>query len=117
MILRVRHADDSLLFCGDASARVAGRVAAKCTVLKVAHHGAKDALNDALLDAADPDAAIFSVGYNTYGHPRREGLALLDARGVAAYRTDRCGAITCRFRDGALQVETYRASEDGNDLE
>lgn len=117
MILRVRHADDSLLFCGDASARVAEKVAAKCTVLKVAHHGAKNALDDALLDAADPEAAIFSVGYNTYGHPRHEGLALLDERGIAAYRTDHCGAITCRFSDGALQVETYRASEDENDLE
>ena len=117
MVLRVRHADSSLLFCGDAPAKIAARAAADSTVLKVSHHGAKDSLNAKLLDAVNPEAAIISVGYNTYGHPRKECLEMLNARGIDVYRTDRCGAITCSFRNGELKVTTYCASEDKNDLE
>ena len=117
MVLRVRHADSSLLFCGDAPAKVAARAAADSTILKVSHHGAKDSLNAKLLDAVNPEAAIISVGYNTYGHPRKECLEMLNARSIDVYRTDRCGAITCSFRNGELKVTTYCASEDKNDLE
>ncbi len=115
MVLRISNKEHSLLFCGDAPAKQVKKVAENCTVLKIAHHGAKDALTSELLDMIDPEVAIISVGYNTYGHPRKECLELLDERGIDVYRTDHSGAITVRFKDDEICVEQYCPSEDEND--
>ena len=114
MILRISNDDHSLLFCGDSPAKLVEKVAEECTVLKIAHHGAKDALTANLLDAVNPQVAIISVGYNTYGHPREECIEQLEARGIDVYRTDHSGAITVSFKDDKIYVDQYCAVEDKN---
>ena len=63
-------------------------------VLIAGHHGSKYASSDALLRAVTPEAALISVGFNTYGHPAPETLDRLAYYGIAAYRTDILGDIT-----------------------
>ncbi len=63
-------------------------------LLLVGHHGSKKSTCDAWLDAIAPDAAIISVGYNSYGHPTAETLARLQAHNIPIYRTDQMGDIT-----------------------
>ena len=65
-------------------------------VLIAGHHGSKYASSDALLRAATPEAAVISVGYNTYGHPAPETLLRFAQAGIAVYRTDISGDITIR---------------------
>ena len=48
------------------------------------------------MDAAAPETAVISVGYNTYGHPTDEALARLNLAGAEIYRTDIDGSITVR---------------------
>ncbi len=65
-------------------------------VLMVGHHGSKYATSEELLDAVTPEAAVISVGENTYGHPTPETLARLEERGIPVYRTDERGTVLLR---------------------
>lgn len=113
LILRVEYGAASALFCGDAPAEIVETVASDADLLKVPHHGGRDALSPALLEKASPSAAVVSVGYNSYGHPAPETIELLEISGARILRTDLCGAIDCRLSlDGALRLRAYRPTED-----
>ncbi len=62
-------------------------------VLKVAHHGSADMLPE-LYESLNPSIALVSVGANnSYGHPTKRTLDLLDDIGSKILRTDQLGAI------------------------
>jgi competence protein ComEC len=65
-------------------------------ILKVAHHGSADSFLPKLLELADPEVAVVSVGSrNDYGHPTTDTMSALAAYpGLAVYRTDRDGRVT-----------------------
>ena len=63
-------------------------------VLVAGHHGSKYATSDELLNAVTPEAALISVGYNSYGHPAPETLQKLARNGILIYRTDISGTVT-----------------------
>lgn len=69
----------------------------KCEVMVAGHHGSRYASSDELIEAADPDVALISVGYNTYGHPTPETLARYAAHGIPVLRTDEQGNIVLRM--------------------
>jgi competence protein ComEC len=61
--------------------------------IKVPHHGSKNGLNQELLNVILPEIAIISVGKNSYGHPHKETLELLEKAGILIKRTDIDGDI------------------------
>ena len=70
-------------------------------VLKVAHHGSRNGLNDNLLNVLKPDLAVISAGKgNSYGHPHPETINLLSEAGTKVLRTDLNGTIEV-VSDGA----------------
>lgn len=62
-------------------------------VLVAGHHGSKGSTNRELLDAVTAEAAVVSVGSNSYGHPTNEALYRMTDRGMTVYRTDKQGNI------------------------
>ena len=67
-------------------------------LLVAGHHGSKKSSCEAFLRALSPEAAVISVGTNTYGHPAEETLLRLQEAGIAMYRTDEDGTVTFRMR-------------------
>lgn len=63
-------------------------------VLMVGHHGSKYSSQQDFLSALTPEAAIISVGDNSYGHPTDAAISRLEAVGAEVYRTDNQGCIT-----------------------
>lgn len=63
-------------------------------VLVVGHHGSAGSTCEDLLDAVSPEAALISVGENSYGHPSDVILDRLSRHGVAVFRTDVLGTVT-----------------------
>ncbi|AKM83271.1 hypothetical protein A2422_00035 [Candidatus Woesebacteria bacterium RIFOXYC1_FULL_31_51] len=62
--------------------------------IKVNHHGSKNGLSEKLLQATKPKIAVISVGAkNSYGHPHKEILDLLEKYNVKILRTDQIGNI------------------------
>ena len=100
LVLRLDDNRASVLLEGDAEApseatMLALHRLAPATLLKVGHHGSKTSTNSDFLAAVAPKAAVISVGrHNTFGHPRSEVLARLEAAHIQTFRTDRAGAET-----------------------
>jgi competence protein ComEC len=99
MVLRISYGDTSVLLEGDAEKAVERRIAAlhpqHADLLKVGHHGSATSTTSEILAATKPAFAIISVGFHTsYGLPKPDVLARLQAAGVHVYRTDLNGAVT-----------------------
>ena len=63
-------------------------------VLVVGHHGSKYSTSPALLETLTPEAAVVSVGSNSYGHPAGETLRRLQEAGAEVFRTDLNGKVS-----------------------
>ena len=61
--------------------------------IKVPHHGSKNGLTESLLNAVEPELAVISVGKNSYGHPHKEILKLLEDNNIRVLRTDELGDV------------------------
>ena len=77
-------------------------------LLKVGHHGSRDASSSAFLDAVSPQIAVISVGgKNPYGHPHKEALERLNECGAQIYQTAEKGQIRVRVdQTGTVTVHT-----------
>ncbi|MDO5299068.1 MAG: DNA internalization-related competence protein ComEC/Rec2 [Clostridia bacterium] len=97
----------ALLLTGDLPMKSEPAAVPSCDVLKVAHHGSKNATSDAFLLQTTPELALISVGEgNGYGHPAQRVLDSLEAVGARTLRTDESGCITLWLREGNWRAET-----------
>ena len=101
MVLALRYRRFDMLFTGDlendaedtVSARIGElqeqkKLSDRFEVLKVGHHGSRNATSERLLEITRPDAAWVSAGEkNRYGHPHEEVLERLANWGVSLYNT------------------------------
>ncbi len=99
MVLRVSYGGTSVLLEGDAEKAVERRIASlhhpRSDLLKVGHHGSATSTTPEILAAVKPTYAVISVGFHTsFGLPKPDVLARLQASGVHVYRTDLNGAVT-----------------------
>lgn len=77
------------------------------TLLKVAHHGSRNATSENFLQQIDAAVSVISCGRNnSYGHPHGE---LLERLGGESYilQTADAGALTVTLRNGQAAVEGY----------
>jgi competence protein ComEC len=95
---------ESLLLSAQAQALAAD-------VLVAPHQGSKTSSTPAFVQAVNPAAVIFPVGYrNRFGHPHAEVLQRYRELGSRIYRTDRDGALILRFdAAGAMHIVPQRA--------
>lgn len=115
LLLRHGESGSSALLTGDAESETIERIMTerklgRIDVLKVGHHGSKDAVTSEQLDELSPSVALVSVGEgNRYGHPHADTVADLEESGASVLRTDECGDVSVRFEpDGVLRVSTQR---------
>ena len=98
MVARVTVHGVRVLFTGDLGADAEARLVRddidlRADVLKVPHHGSRDA-DPAFLAASGARVALISVGaHNTYGHPTATTLRWLSRDGMRIHRTDREGDV------------------------
>lgn len=77
-----------------------GELPACYDLLKVGHHGSRNATGEELLEVIRPRAAFCSSGKeNRYGHPHAETLERLAKWGVSLYNTKDRGAVSM-YTDG-----------------
>ncbi len=110
MVLHVSYGQTSVLLEGDAEKAVEHRIAAlhhpHADLLKVGHHGSATSTTPEILQAVKPSFAVISVGFRTsFGLPKADVLARLQASGVHVYRTDLNGAVTFYLDGHAVTPE------------
>jgi competence protein ComEC len=103
LALRLNLGATAVVLAGDAEQRIERFMAQEhpqADLLKVAHHGSATSTTPELLEAVHPRFGVISVGFrSSFGHPRPEVLARLEAAKVVTYRTDTEGAVSF-FLDG-----------------
>lgn len=118
VVLRISYSHAGFLFDADAGDAAEEEMLSNCgsvqsTVLKVGHHGSREATSELWLKAARPRVAVISVGRNnTFGHPSRETLQRLTDCGAQVFRTDRDGAVTITTDGENMHVATTRRENE-----
>lgn len=99
LVFDLRYGSFDVLFPGDADSHVESQYTDHIQalngieVLKVPHHGSKTGMTKEFVEGARPKEAIISVGKNSYGHPSKESISLLEHIGAIIHRTDISGDI------------------------
>jgi len=117
IVLRVTYGSQDILLTGDAEEPAEKRMLAggrplSAEILKVGHHGSSSSSSERFLAAVRPQAAIISVGENSYDHPSPEVVSRLEAAGARVWRTDRSGTIVFTVEPDGWEVlpHPYSAS-------
>lgn len=99
IVLRLEFGAFSALFIGDLEIPQENRLVSSgalrpVTLLKVGHHGSTHSTSPVFLEKLQPKYAFIGVGKNnTYGHPTKRVLDLLEENRVKIYRSDRDGQV------------------------
>ena len=124
VVLRVSLGDSSLLLTGDATEISENEILENGTkpasnVLLAGHHGSAGSTSEAFLKEVSPDYAIISCGSgNSYGHPAKRVVELLEANSIPLYRTDLQGTIsfTLTSQDISFDLDPCNDYTSGSEL-
>jgi beta-lactamase superfamily II metal-dependent hydrolase len=100
IVLSVSYGEVDFLFMGDAGkpvekAMLDAGIVPNVEILKVGHHGGRDASSAAFLAAAQPETALISIDPNNeYGCPHQETLDHLNQVGAKVYCTCNHGNVS-----------------------
>ena len=112
VVTRLTFGEKAFLFTGDAGTEVEKELQAsgyplRADVLKVSHHGSTTGNSKAFLQAVAPSYAVITCGEdNSYGHPHREVLLLLNQLETQVYRCDTHGHVVFTSDGETIRVET-----------
>lgn len=112
-VLHLKYNKNTFLFTGDAEQKaendmIVKKYISKVDVLKVSHHGAKNATTKNFLNKAKPKYAVISVGKNNYKHPTSATLNRLKAVKAKVYRTDKQGTIKASSNGKTIKFSTSK---------
>ncbi len=105
IVFKATYKDASVLFTGDSTKKVENQILKEnfdvdADILKAAHHGSSTSNGEDYLNAVSPEYVIISCGSgNSYGHPHREVMQLLQNKEIEYFRTDEKGTVYY-FGDG-----------------
>lgn len=111
IVSKLTFGGTSFLFAGDAENAVEEKLISsnfdfKVDVLKVAHHGSKNATSQAFLDKVQPQTAVISVGEkNKFGHPSQTVLSRLEKMKIKVFRTDKDGDVKIQSDGNKIEIE------------
>lgn len=120
IVLKITYGNTSFLFTGDAEIPseqylLSNNADIKANVLKVGHHGSSTSTSKEFLEEVNPEYAIISVGKdNSYGHPHKETMELLQKENITTYRTDIDHDILCTSDGNKVACEPYAIPETTN---
>ena len=116
IVLQLDYGETNCLFMGDAESEVEENVTWNdIDILKVSHHGSKDATSLTFLEKVKPEYSIISVGKdNSNNHPSNETLSNLNAVNSKIYRADENGTIILTSDGTNYHFDFDETSLDGN---
>ena len=93
------------------------KVRLQADVLKVGHHGSKNATSEPFLERVCPQAAIISCSAaNSYGHPAVETLERLKEAGCRTWITKDCGAVAVQTDGRVFRIEPWKKESGSQPL-
>ena len=112
LVLRYTYGEESVLLMGDlpqGGEEYLPTEELSAQILKVSHHGSKNATSSAFLDNVNGEVAIISRGsHNIYGHPHEETIERLEEHRYEIYDTAIDGSIFISLRPNTYRVQTMK---------
>ena len=112
LVCHIAYKEFTALFTGDKSVGnedIFYKGVNNISVLKVSHHGSKTGTSEELLLKTTPLYAMISCGKNnSYGHPHKEVISMLDNHDVSYNITSSSGAITIQTNGDTMNVSKHR---------
>ncbi|MDO8493664.1 MAG: MBL fold metallo-hydrolase [bacterium] len=112
LVMRLVYSKTSILLTGDMEENLENYLVSlntgglKSQVLKVGHHGSHTSTSRTFLGYVSPTYAVISLGTdNSYGHPHKETLDILNKFGVSTLRTDIEGTIILKSDGESLIIK------------
>ncbi len=105
-----------ILFTGDLETGAeniffGNNTAMDCDILKVPHHGGKNASSERFIQFTKPEAAVISVGRNNYGHPSEAVLERLNENDTMVFTTLEHGAVIVNSDGEKYRIRTWYRDE------
>lgn len=117
IVLKLSYDDVSFLFTGDATKKVEEKILnkdIKSDVLKVGHHGSAYSNSKEFIDKVNPKYGVIQVGKdNSYKHPHKEVLNILNKNDIKIYRTDESGTIIFTSDGKSINIKTLKTNTNG----
>ncbi|MBR4172843.1 MAG: DNA internalization-related competence protein ComEC/Rec2, partial [Clostridia bacterium] len=115
LVINVRYGDFSALFTGDFEAEEDMTMTPQnIDLLKVGHHGSKDANDFEFLSATNPRIAVISVGKgNRYCLPSKDVIENLESLGSTVLRTDLLGDVRIKVSKNGNMLLSVPLRADG----
>lgn len=114
-IMKLIYGNNTFIFTGDAEKEVEKEVLEKYSnnlnadVIKFGHHGSSTSSSEEFIEAISPKYGIISCGVdNSYGHPHRETLDVINKMDIKTYRTDKQGEITIISDGNEIEIKTEK---------
>ncbi len=96
IVILLEYKNEKVLFMGDMSAKSYKKIShliPEIDILKIGHHGARESVDNFMLDKLKPSEIIISTGKNHYGHPHPEALKTIRNHKIPILSTKEFGAI------------------------
>ncbi len=97
IITLVTYKDKNILFMGDSGvlgfSEIEKNLPSRIDIIKIGHHGAKNTINQEMLNRLNPDYALISTGYNDFNHPHYSTVQLLQKNNIKTLSTNVYGFI------------------------
>ncbi|KKU50191.1 MAG: Beta-lactamase domain protein [Parcubacteria group bacterium GW2011_GWA1_47_10] len=112
VVARLEYGESSFLFTGDSPIRIENillglnKQILDTDVLKAGHHGSRTSTSLTFAEAVSPEYAVISAGKdNTYGHPHKEVLNILEKVGAKILSTIDSGTIEFETDGKTLKIK------------
>lgn len=112
--LKLTYGEVSFIFTGDASRNdelkmINGSMDVDADILHLGHHGSSTSSHPTFLKEVSPEIAIYSAGKdNSYGHPHKEVIDLIQDSNITLYGTDVHGTILVKTDGKNYEVLTKK---------
>ena len=113
IVTLLNYKDKNILFMGDCGIKGFEDIKKyfnKIDILKIGHHGAKNSINNEMLDKLKPEYALISVGFNKFNHPHFSTINLLEEYNINIVSTRNYGFVKTIFKEN--DFEFYHFNSD-----
>ena len=111
IVVLLEYKGEKVLFMGDMSAKSYQKIShliPAVSILKIGHHGARESINDFMLETLKPREIIISTGKNHYGHPHPEALKTIRNHKIPILSTKEFGAIKFIYDEEKEKFTPYK---------
>lgn len=108
IITLLTYKDKNILFMGDAGIKgyenIKNYLPENIEIIKIGHHGAKDTIDNKMIENLKPKYALISVGYNKFNHPHYETIKVLEENKIKIISTKIFGFSKVSLKDSKEKI-------------